>query len=101
MKVGYFNVLCHRIWTDPISPHGDVIEIQLTAGSRVELVQDILSQGELFRKVANLDYGTPNRGINEITNPITRSVAKIESSDDVDRAVISFGESREPVTILV
>lgn len=107
MKIGYFNVLCHRIWTDPITPHGDVVKLQLTPGSRVELVQEILGQGELFRRVSNLDYHTATAnasvgaGINEVTNPITRSVVKIESADDTDRAVISFGDQREPVTITV
>jgi len=101
MKVADFNALCHRSWTGSPNPYGDVVGLRLTSSSRVELVQDILSQGDLFTTLSDMPYGAAGFGVDEVTNPVTRSVVKIESTDDVDQAIISFGENRESVTVSV
>jgi hypothetical protein len=95
MKMSDFNVLCQRAWTDPISPYGDVTKLRLTSGSRVELVKDILSQGDLFTILSDMPYGPMGFIADEVTNPVTRSTVKIENTDDVDQAIISFDEDRE------
>ncbi len=99
MKLSDFNALCESAWAGAHTAYGDVTGLRLTPSSRVELVQDALAQGDAF-KSGNLSHGAAGFSLSEITNPVTRSVVTIESTDGPDEAVISFGTHRSPLVVI-
>ena len=82
VRLAEFYALCDREWAKP--KRGDVVSLRLTEAGRRELVNDVLVNGtddsfELRIKKSELPAIRAGADINQVVNPITRTVVKIRT----------------------